>query len=348
MRYGYFNTDNVSLIPLNNDDTHPWAEDNGEFTSDSVIIPAYGELDDNTFDFKSIKYGKVYQGAVHVNNGQASSAAMAVATGRNIIEAQSYVEGGNMLVGKLPNDETYALVGKDSVRITQALIRQQTGNSVTQEQVKAIIASDYGFSPENVHIIEQAGGYHIDLSMMLLNSGQVVLNDSLAAFEVQKNWLMDDYHASRPQLPDNPSQEQQQDYDEKLLAWKNAEKLDSQLEEMKLISQQRAVEEQKVVNNFSNTNLDVVRKPLNFMSFNSIPPYVDTFREINFANVEKGIGRDGKSFMILLGADDQRAEALIAETFRDLGVDRMYFLESLLTRFTLGNHGGIGCKVKAF
>lgn len=58
------------------------------------------------------------QGAISQDNRYKQAEALAAATGLPLERTRSYLEGGNMLSGTLPNGDPYALVGNDSILIS--------------------------------------------------------------------------------------------------------------------------------------------------------------------------------------------------------------------------------------
>lgn len=329
-----------------------WFEDNGEIGLDgSVTMQALLPDDDFArqaiyrgrmarfypsatvpgaslgFDLLS-KYPKVnfhILGGVNKSGEQDKKAAFALATSAPLRESFSYTEGGNVLSGTLPNGEAYALVGKDSVAVSKALMEKQLGRKVSEAEVLLAIAKDLGVPMKNVHAVEQPGDFHLDMSMSLMGPGQVVLDDAVAAAKLQAKWLRED---ALKVTPFGSEQEKA---------------LQKQLDDLMAHAKALAVYEAETAKELEAKGFSVVRLPGRFFA----PGEPD--REImNFLNGEGGVNAKGERFFITQGGD-KRAEALIAQKLTELGagLSHVYFMPRHLTDETLPLLGALSCRTKA-
>ncbi len=105
-----------------------------------------------------------------------------LATRRRIRIDLCYLERGNVLLGQ-GSRGTYALVGSDSMGLSRATLEgsfEALGierGRLDDDMVRIAIANDIGVEPRNVIEVEQAAGFHIDMSMTPWTSGVVLLND---------------------------------------------------------------------------------------------------------------------------------------------------------------------------
>ncbi|MEK7432721.1 MAG: hypothetical protein AABZ74_06295 [Cyanobacteriota bacterium] len=141
--------DNHLKIVVTPDSGAEWAEDNKFFTIDGELktlpfIPEGKEIS------KALDYSKTYitpnspyfleegshsvgwsekdpnnlidreadQGAVNERNEMEQASQLGEAIGKKVITTRTYNEGGNMLVGTMPNGESYATLGRDAVIIS--------------------------------------------------------------------------------------------------------------------------------------------------------------------------------------------------------------------------------------
>ncbi|MBL8957906.1 MAG: hypothetical protein JNK82_44435, partial [Myxococcaceae bacterium] len=140
-------------------------------------------------------------GGVSTRGGQRALAAIALANGKKVTVSNGYAEGGNSLVGRRANGEGYVVVGRDTLAVSRAQLEKDLGRKVTEPELIAYVAADYGVAPEAVVPVEQPGDFHIDMHMMLLPGGNAVLNDAMQVFELQKQWRIADVEAKKPVDP---------------------------------------------------------------------------------------------------------------------------------------------------
>jgi hypothetical protein len=279
-------------------------------------------------------------GAVGVRDSHESLVALAVATGRPLRVNLSHVEGGNQLTGTLPNGQRYALIGKDSVAVTGALLTRDLGHKVTLDEAKAAIAHDLGIDPKNVFDIEQPGDFHLDMAMSLMKPGQVMLNDARAAFEAQTKWLEADHAAKKPEKKTGEKPEHLQG---RMKAWSDAGKaLQDQLSNLKKAYGVKSGLEKLAEADLKKAGLDVVRVPGVFLD-----PKSTDHQLMNFLNGEGGQNPSGKSFFITQGGDPRAQDAFKAILEKNVGVNTVHFLDRELSQLTLHDMGGISCRARA-
>jgi hypothetical protein len=305
-----------------------WAEDHGEFTEDGVlVIPAMlprdypiGEAIDadrsRRFRGDSEMADFSEHGAVNERWTQQEALAAAMATGASGYKmAVSYVEGGNMMGGKRADGTPYALVGKDSLAVTNDLLGKaghRRRDGLTQ------IARDYGYEKNQVFAIEQPGEFHLDMAMALAGPGQVLLNDSKAVAELQKGWVTEHYQ-------------------HRFFQWGKKK----QLAAIEARAEKLARYEALVEKDLRRAGLQVFRVAGCF-------PATKANSEMNFFNLRQGHNEAGETFAIALGGDE-RAEQAFAHTLLTkipAGYQRIHFLDRELTPLTLDMSGGIKCRTK--
>ena len=290
--------------------------------------------------FPSIMY--MNQGLVEADGAQAVAAAIALARGAPLHEAMLYLEGGNVLLGTLPSGEPYALVGRDSAAIARAVLAYHHARPVSEEDAVTAMAKDLGVDRAHVFVVEQPGVFHLDMAMTLLRPGMVVLNDAREALRLQTRWLRDDHEAWRPQRLAAASQD---DYREALRLWQDAgHDVQETIERLQKYAERFAGYEARTLADLEAAGLSVVRVPGRFLH-----PTRPWDRDImNFVNGESGVNPRGRTYFITQGGDP-RAERLMAERLLSpaIGLDRLYVAPRLVSRDTLWEKGGIGCRVKA-
>lgn len=331
------------------DHANPWTEDASATTTDgAVVLPNVAGIPATQDDFsralnrmrneRIAAEGRAdgrdgndfgYQGKVKFDDATAAMAEYAASEGKQVVQARSYVEGGNMLTGRLPNGEVFALVGKDSVAATQLAL------GGTEEQALAAIAADYGIKPENLHAIEQPGTFHLDMGISPLGGNKVVMNDAMAAYELQAAWAREDYQRARPSEP-GPLLQQWERY---------GQHLEEGLAIVKAEAQKRAAWEARAAEDLEAAGFEVERMAGVFPGL--YPDGQPILRNMNFLNAEKGVGADGEPYAIMLGGDP-RAERYVAERLAALveGPLTLHFLDRGISDASLIDQGGISCRVK--
>ncbi len=273
-------------------------------------------------------------GNVAKERTQIALGSLAVANRKKVRSNFSYVEGGNMLVGRLEGGEPYALVGKDSLATTRYALEIDLRHKVTDAEILANIAADLGVAPENLHPVEQPGDFHLDMRMALWGPGTVLLDDAHAAVAAQLDWMQEDLYGREPKA-NAPAEE--------LTAFVKAEEeLQTYRDNLEAYAKRQAEFEAIVVRDLEKAHLKVVRVPAVYPS-----PAYTTDQSMNFMNGESGTNARGEKFYIALGGH-ARAERAFAASMQKLGgLSRLYFLDRQLTETTLKAHGGISSRVKA-
>lgn len=367
---------NVSIVPLpGRGDT--WIEDHGEVTVDNTItVPAC--VGDATFNDDAIYRDRVTRfypeahidaklsgdeladeidesypragfptlGAVDQRHNQQAMVALGLSARLPVRENFSYIEGGNVLPGTLPNGEGFALVGRDSIAVTRALLERDLKRSVTDREVYEAIGKDLGMKPDNIHPVEQPGTFHIDMAVGLLGPGQVILNDSREAARVQAQWLRDDYVASKPaEPPPGASLFKRWLYKSNLHRWEKREREHTErlIEALDREAESRAFFEDMTARDLKKTGLTVYRVAAVFMDPD------DPSKDIaNFANIRQGTNSDGQRFIIALGGPERAEQYVAKKLLGEIPCDvrRVWFLDRTLTPLTLDLEGGIKCRTK--
>lgn len=281
------------------------------------------------------------QGVVERDQGQEVAAAIAAARGIDLREATTYLEGGNVLLGTLPNGEPYALVGRDSVAVSHALLERHAGHMVNEVDVKLAIAGDLGVGATRLFLVEQPGVFHLDMAMTLLAPGTVLMNDAVEAFRLQAQWLREDHERWRPRrTPTTPDGV----YTHDLALWREAgETMERTIANLWKYTERFARAESRAMADLEGTGLRVLRVPGRFLH----PARPWDRDAMNFLNGEAGTSARRGTFFVTLGGD-ARAERVIAERLLrpDTGLDRVYFGPRLPSRDSLWEKGGVGCRVK--
>lgn len=311
-----------------------WVEDHGEFTErGEVVIPAMlpansDDIEDWVCRGRRDRYNALAQqgqprprqdytlsGLVNRRQAQEEMVSAGLGTGAPTVKmAVSYVEGGNMLPGRKADGTPYALVGKDSLSVTQWLTKSDYPSAVNQ------VARDYGYQPQEVVGVEQPGDFHIDMAMALAGPGQVLLNDARQVLELQKGWITEHYARS----------------------WFHKDELPGELEKAQKHAERQAVYEDIIAKELTEAGLQVFRVAGCF-------PATAANEEMNFLNLRQGLNEQGQTFAISLGGEE-RAEKAFAETLLGkfpCGYQRIHFLDRKLTADSLQWNGGIKCRTKA-
>ena len=114
---------------------------------------------------------------IRVNSSETGQERKQVAQsmGISVRQMRAYIEGGNMIAGEDHSGGTVILVGKDAIATTACLYH------LTQDQVRQVIADDFGLDIDQVIAIEQPGQFHLDMGLLFIGDGVVILNDSQVA-----------------------------------------------------------------------------------------------------------------------------------------------------------------------
>jgi hypothetical protein len=281
------------------------------------------------------------QGLVEREGGQRVGAAIALTRGAPLREAMTYLEGGNVLVGTMPGGASFALVGRDSLAVSRALLQRHLGRPVGDGELRAAVAKDLGIEPARLYPVEQPWVFHLDMAMALLRPGTVVLNDAWEAFRLQTTWMREDHAAWRPR---RESASSEVEHLRDLERWRAAGRdLEETIRRMQRFTEFFARYEARAAADLDAVGLQVVRVAGRF-----VHPTLPWARDVmNFLNGEAGTNGQGRTYFVTQGGDP-RAERYIADRLltRDTGLDRLYLAPRLVSRETLWEKGGTGCRVK--
>lgn len=259
------------------------------------------------------------QGGVEQSGYQRMGGVQAMVYGEKLVQAQSYVEGGNLLPGRRQDGTPYLLVGQDSLDLTQVALEKRLGREVTSAEVRSTVAADYGVAADQVFGIEQPGEFHLDMRMTALAPGVIGLQDSRLAAQLQTAWVREEVGAN---LPDG---------------WSD------RLEQLTAEAEQAARYEALTRADLEKAGLRVVPMPGAFR--NLAKKQVDG---ANFFNGRHGTNSRGEKYTILMGGTAKQ-EAYLADFLLGQGhlpVDRLYFLDPEQNWQTLSQKGGFKCRTK--
>lgn len=315
----------------------PWCEDDGGFNSKGgVSVPAYiGNLafmdeavnNDRAHRLMGLPSFPLSCGNVEKFHLQMQKVALAVAGGRDLRVNLSCVEGGNILLGVLPNGERYALVGRDSLATTRAHLTRDSGRQCTYHGAKQAVALDYGVPVKNVVAVEQPGVFHLDRAMVLMAPGQVLLNDARAAAELEIRWMRQDLYRLKPQGNNADALANWQ------TMYRTARKNSA---EFRRAAKQDAAYEARACDDLRAKGLQVMRVAGRFDRW---------LKPANFLNGEGGTNALNQRYFVTQGGDP-RAEAYIADLYLrriPTGLKRLYFLDASASAATVMSNGGVGC-----
>jgi hypothetical protein len=287
----------------------------------------------------------------------------------------AYLEGGNVVSGHFLDGSTYAVVGADSVAIAKAQLAVEmervTGEKprpLTDEEVKAVIASDLGLPTALVFVVEQPRSFHIDMAMKPLGPGVMMLDDARAARRLQLTILARSLRQALTAAGTPPpggqvvrdlmsafilglrsgTPEGVRRVADALRAsdvpapwaalarsfYDAAELTD----DIYPTTEKQAIAEDYVAKQLAQAGLQVVRAPCRFMNGAGL--------EIaNFANAECGTNASGGTFYITQGADPGFG-AGFEQALQSSGVeiDQFHYLDRAASVASLSARGGINCR----
>ncbi|MFS8067442.1 MAG: PAAR domain-containing protein [Byssovorax sp.] len=348
---------NVTLVEVEpgdkNRDITTWTEDDQERKEGVVTVPAL--LDDPgsigpfvTADRKRraslegiAPLRGIQLGVVNATGSQRSAAAQALATGLPVVQARSYAEGGNTLMGQREDGRPFAIVGYDTQAVTRRNMDSTEGlvdgRQHMGKEAQKLVAADLGVNPKDVIFVEQPA-FHIDMAMMPLPGGRgVVVNDSMEAARLQTGWLREEYESKRP-----PPGAPQSDVDD----WaKLGNKYDENIKAIGERASARAPLEGLAARQLEEKGLTVYRVA---GSFDDQRNAALQGTRMNFLNSERGIAPDGTRYYIGL-AGNPAAEQYFMNQMRAIpsGIESFYFVGTPKdSDETLKMQGGISCRTK--
>ena len=259
------------------------------------------------------------QGSVDSGDYQQVGGAQGRVHGERVYQAQSYVEGGNLLSGLRPDGTPYVLVGQDSLDLTRELLATKLGRRPDESEVRAAVAQDYGVQADQVFGVEQPGEFHIDMRMTPLAPGVIGLQDSRQAARMQAAWI-------REELGETMTP-----------AW------DEEVEAMVKGAEENARYEELTRRDLEKAGFEVVPMAGAFRNMNNVKA-----DGANFFNARHGTNPDGEKYTIMMGGTAKQ-EAYLADFLLGQGhlpVDRLYFLDPEQNEETLPDNGGLKCRTK--
>lgn len=361
--------DNVVVLPISGTsyELDFWSEDHGELHVDgSVSVPRKlhdpGELDLGALGkaivearFQRLRPGAAdrelskhpdlafqYVGAVAARGTQRALGAIALGADAELRVTGSYLEGGNVLVGRRATGEPYALVGKDSLEATRYLLERDLGRRPDDAKVLAVIAADLGVAPKDVVPVEQPGEFHLDMAMSLLPGGRVLVNDSRQAQALQAQQARARHLEAEPKRPpDGASPRRLARFEEDLAAWKEeGQWLEKAITRAGGEAVRRAALEAKAAADLQAAGLSVHRIAGAF-------PRITGQEPMNFLNGERGLNARGEQFLVTLGGDPAFERHFVEALAKvEPGTVRVHFLDRELTAPTLNAMGGLSCRAK--
>ena len=117
---------------------------------------------------------------------------LALAVGAPVSMNLTYSEGGNVIWAERKGIPCM-IVGKDSVAASKAILESQLGRPLTGEEVKMAFAVDYGMNVADIFFVEQAGDFHLDMSMVSVGPDHLIINDSLEALKIELQVQLKDH-----------------------------------------------------------------------------------------------------------------------------------------------------------
>ncbi|MBN9415222.1 hypothetical protein ABS71_05830 [bacterium SCN 62-11] len=281
------------------------------------LLESLGEARGQRFQPHGLSGDFSSQGSVQQGGYQRIGGSQAMVYGEKLYQAQSYVEGGNMLSGQRADGTPYLLVGQDSMDLTGALLEKKLGRTPSPEEVRQTVAGDYGVSTDQVFGIEQPGAFHLDMRMTSLAPGVIGLQDSPLAARLQTEWL-----AQEAPLSEADQQ---------------------RLDRLAAEADQAARYEALTRRDLEKAGLQVVSMPGAFRNLAKV-----NIDGSNFFNGRHGTNPQGEKYTILMGGTAKQEEYLADFLLGQghLQVDRLYFLDPEQNGQTLGQHGGLKCRTK--
>lgn len=123
-----------------------------------------------------------------------------------------FTEEGNTLRGTDDAGNSYVIIGKDTMAFVKSQIKHELesmgykkiegewviknpeneyipSEEISDEEIRRVLASDYGVSPEHLYFCEQPATYHLDTGMQLIGPKTVIINDSIRAADMMEAHL---------------------------------------------------------------------------------------------------------------------------------------------------------------
>lgn len=245
------------------------------------------------------------------------------------------IEGGLCLISR---DKVF--VGKDLLEYSRLILEEELKTlgvmapkeNLSDEQIKALIALDFGLdSPDKVNFIEQPN-YHLDVASVVVKDDQdhpvVWVNDSLAA------------HREMCAYVEKHEQIQEVFRDDRFGRITYTERLERAEEDARILNQY----ENAAAEDFEKAGCRVIRLPL--ATSNPNRDYPEN-HSINFCNFSSFITPEGKKIIIVPGAIPY-FETKFKEYVKEyIGEDvEIHFSSEVIARNLLSLHGALNCCIK--
>lgn len=245
-------------------------------------------------------------GSVYERHDREMIVALMVSMNMPVRPMLTYSEGGNMLSGRLENGEPFVIIGRDTVRFNERMFEEL---KIDPRHVKKAFAIDYGVKEEHVFYVEQAGDFHVDMSISLVGPKTVMMNDAQACIRVQEDLGYE-----------GDISEKHRELAAKRKQWEDSAEKD-------LIDQGFTVH--RVAGDFFNHEEDS--------------------RIMNFFNMVQLQTPKGKVIISLGCTDDRYKRLFEENLTKfGLGDDvEICYLDAVASKNSLANNGGIACQVKA-
>ena len=220
--------------------------------------------------------------------------------------ARTYVEGGNV-IHMTRGDAVHAVVGKDSFGHNQALEPNRD-----DETLKKQMAADLGVKPQNMHLVEQPGEFHLDMAMASWGKSRMLLNDSVKSAQLRMK--------SEGIDPNSP-----------------------QGQRITTVAEARRKHELRAKADLEKAGFEVYEVPGRIYKTGADGHPVEVS---NFLNGEAGSNNDGRRYFITGRGEEAHEDAFVAALPKDTPV-RIYFaFDKAMSAHELTRMGMINCLSK--
>ncbi len=266
----------------------------------------------------------------------------------------SYLEGGNCKFGESKEGTPFVLIGKDSVELNRGLISRElkyirynlennkvessfqegkpfgpaSDDLISDEYLKKIFSRDYGIAPENIHFIEQPFAFHIDMGLCLAGGKRVLVNDSVAAFDVS----LERFKGSSNKKTEKISKEDE-----------------TRVEELRVKAQTNKILEDQSEIDLIDQGFEVIRVPGIFSD-----PYSELgggltnfFNHVTMTTKSEPPGKIIYGLGSSPGFKDLFKEHIVAYFPKNFSY-RIYTTDYSITQEALRNGGGVNCMMQTF
>lgn len=305
------------------------------------------------------------QGGVAQRNTQIDAEQLAEASGLSLERTRSYLEGGNMLSGTLPNGDPYALVGKDSLLLStfdyeRQKIPEFSADNVTARRESMGLNADFDSLPVETQALVEDTAQRLFESARDMDAtapDREAALDFLAKQDIAKDILAQDigvpreditivdqpeFHIDMYMRPLAPGQVMINDFDanKRLLedALSRAEPdsedalhIHSMLENNEIARAAMEPVNQRIIAQLESAGIEVIRAPGVFKSENSpdtpSDKQVNGGRLANFMNAVPATrpGTNEQIFLTNHSSVDPLREAYV-DYMQGLGISQVYFL----------------------